>query len=72
MKISRKYCDRCKGEIWAGHEDVSDFLQNQYPGMDICPDCDLLITLSSSLSASDLISGSSPGTSAKKMLDMYQ
>ena len=72
MKIVYVYCDRCKIEIKAGrHDDVADFLKNEYPGRDICAKCDLLITLSKSLSSSDLINGWAPGTSARKMLDVY-
>ncbi|MBG1263089.1 hypothetical protein [Nostoc commune] len=72
MKTFRKYCDRCKNEIIGGqHDDISDFLESQYPGKDICPDCDLLITLSTSPSASDLIAGLHPGTSLKKCLQIY-
>ncbi|MEH2331564.1 hypothetical protein [Nostoc sp.] len=72
MKIISRYCDRCNHEILDGyHDDVSDFLKNEYPGKDICADCDLLITLSNSLTKDDLISGSKPGTALKKMLVMY-
>lgn len=69
MKIFRKYCDRCKREIFgAEHDDVTDFLENQYPGKDICADCDLLITLANSLFASDLIGGLRPGTSLQRSM----
>ena len=72
MKVIRRYCDRCNSEIFDGrNDDVSDFLANEHPGKDICADCHLLITLSNSLTSSDLISGSKPGTALKKMLERY-
>jgi cobyrinic acid a,c-diamide synthase len=64
-------CDRCKKDISFFDEQFNEFLAQEYPGLDICADCDGLLVLASSLQTHDLIRGNKQGTALKKMLEQY-
>lgn len=64
-------CDRCNKTINLSDEMVRDFINSQYPGKDICEDCNLIITLHKSTTTNDLIKNQPLGTTAKQMLDRY-
>lgn len=65
-------CDRCGKTIDLSNEMVRDFINTQYPGKDICENCELEITLGSALNRADLINNKAAGTTVKEMLDLYK
>lgn len=66
-----RHCDRCHKELSFADESVRDFLDREYPGQDICTECDLEITLASSFAALDAKNRDKPGTTLRKMCEMY-
>jgi hypothetical protein len=65
-----KVCNRCGKPIDLSDEMVRDFIDSQYK-QDICECCDLEITLATTLMKKDVESNQALGTTAKKMLDLY-
>ena len=73
MKTVFIKCDRCSQQINTdSDQQITDFFQQEYPGKDICQDCDLTITLAQAAVKADTISGEKPGSSLKKLLSRYQ
>lgn len=71
MKQIKTFCDRCGNQIVCGRDDVTDFLESEYPGKDICEHCDLLIYLATQLTAVDIRDNQKFGTALQEMLDQY-
>lgn len=72
MKIYQVRCDRCGKPIAQGQNDrIMDFLADEYPGRDICPNCDLQIQLAATCAASDVCNNLPPGSTLKQIADMY-
>lgn len=69
--VLKRACDRCGKPLTVWNEALQDQIDSEYPGKDICPDCDLNIKLAQSCAATDTIKGLKPGTSAQRMLEKY-
>lgn len=65
-------CDRCGKPLPVGQDRIADFLAQEYPGQDICPNCDLEINLASETAKADSLRKLPPGTTAKRMLENYE
>ena len=65
-------CDRCGKTISRRDESVLDFLKEEYPGQDICPNCDIDIMLAASCARQDAKKNLSPGITAQMMLKRYE
>jgi hypothetical protein len=65
-----KVCDRCRKPIDLSNEMVRDFIDSKYT-IDICESCDLEITLATTLTKKDVETNQPLGTTAKRMLDLY-
>jgi len=67
-----KFCDRCGKPIKEGLDDmVLDQIERDYPNKDLCENCYGIVELSAALAKQDAIDNSPPGTTLKKMVELY-
>ncbi|MUL37975.1 hypothetical protein [Gloeocapsopsis dulcis] len=66
------HCDRCKKPIPQYDQSVLDFLRKEYPSQDICPDCDLEITLAKECAKQDAVGSLNPGSTALLLFKRYE
>lgn len=72
MKAVKRVCDKCKKEIPTFNEAVQDTIDREYPNQDICPDCNISLTIAAKATQQDLIYGLKPGSTLKKWLKFYE
>jgi DNA-directed RNA polymerase subunit RPC12/RpoP len=70
MKI--RVCDRCKKKILTHDEFLQDEIDAKYMGHDICPECDIQITMMEAVARESAISGKSQKQILHEWLAMYQ
>lgn len=73
-RIQIRLCDRCKKEIKVIDESFQDLIDNDIDliNEDICPNCYIDICLVERGAAQDLIESNPPGTSLKRLLEIYE
>ncbi|PIG90811.1 hypothetical protein [Gloeocapsopsis sp. IPPAS B-1203] len=65
-------CDRCGKAIHTDDESAIAFLKKEYPGKDICMNCDLDLVLAASCAKQDILHNRKPGITALLMLEQYE
>lgn len=70
--MKKMCCDRCQREIFFFDQRLTDHLEKEYPGKDICPDCDLEIFLATEATKIDLLNNHENETALKLLARLYK
>ncbi len=64
-------CDGCGDPLSHDDERIRIFLDKEYPGRDVCQNCDLKMFLAANMAAKDALKNQRPGTALIELAAAY-